>query len=157
MLMFKHFLENELLPGRKVSLSTVGRFLYALGYKFTPFKKGMYIDGHERDDVKEYRIKFLSELFQYEKFMEKYSGDDMETVESPVLCLGEKRHVHVVHDVSLFFANDGVSSMRVHPKHPPLRKKGKGKCIMLSEFLCECHGRLFSSAELELSVSKHDL
>jgi hypothetical protein len=72
----------------------------------------------------------------------------METVECPVLCLGEKRHVLVVHNESIFYANDGVSSMWVHPKHPPLRKKRKGKCIMLSEFLCECHGRLFFSAEL---------
>jgi hypothetical protein len=61
--MLKHFLENELLPGRKVSLSTVGRFLNVLGYKFTPLKNRMYIDGHERNDVKEYCIRFLSELF----------------------------------------------------------------------------------------------
>jgi hypothetical protein len=67
-------LENELFPGRKVSLSTVGRFLNALGYKFTPLKMGMYIDGHKRDDVKEYRIKFLSELIQYEKFIKNIAG-----------------------------------------------------------------------------------
>ena len=94
----------------------------------------MYIDGHEREDVKKYRV---------EKFMEKYGGDDMNIVEPPELSQGEKRHVLVVHDESLFYSNDGVSSMWVHPKHPPLRKKGKGRCIMLSEFLCECHGRLF--------------
>jgi hypothetical protein len=52
-----------------------------------------------------------------------------------------------VHDESLFYANDGVASAWIHPKHPPLRKKGKGKCIMLSEFLCECHGRLSWTTE----------
>ena len=38
-LMFKNFLENQLLPGRKVSTSTVGRFLNGLGYAFTRLKK----------------------------------------------------------------------------------------------------------------------
>ena len=38
-LMFKNFLQNELLPGRKVSTSTVGRFLNGLGYAFTRLKK----------------------------------------------------------------------------------------------------------------------
>ena len=65
----------------------------------------------------------------------------MDIIEPPILLPGQRRHVLVVHDESLFYANDGVPSAWVHPKHPPLCKKGKGTCIMLSEFLCECHGR----------------
>ena len=111
----------------------------------------MYIDGHERKDVIKYRVDFLNFIFEYEKSMAKYSGDDMEDVELPILSPGEKQHVLVVHDESLFYSNDGVSSMWVHPKHPPLRKKGKGRCIMLSEFLC--HGRLFSTSELDIKYA----
>ena len=140
---FKSFIEQELFPGRHVSESTVRIYLNDLGYKFQRHKNGMYVDGHEREDVRIYRDEFLKRMFTYEQFMEKYSGDDMNTVEFPTLLEGQKRHVLVVHDESLFYSNDDNSSLWVHPKHPPLRKKGKGKCIMLSEFLCECHGRLF--------------
>ena len=140
---FKSFIEQELFPGRQVSESTVRIYLNDLGYKFQRHKNGMYVDGHEREDVRIYRDEFLKRMFTYEQFMEKYSGDDMNTVEFPTLLEGQKRHVLVVHDESLFYSNDDNSSLWVHPKHPPLRKKGKGKCIMLSEFLCECHGRLF--------------
>ena len=146
---FKTFLEKELFPGRNVSESTVRRCFHDLGYSFTRIKKGMYIDGHERDDVIQYRGEFLKNIFYYETFMEKYSGDFMDIVEQPTFPPGGKRHVLVVHDESLFYANDGQSSMWVHPKHPPLRKKGKGKCIMISEFLCECHGRMSLSHELD--------
>ena len=139
---FKDFIEQELFPGRIVSESTVRKSLANLGYSYKLLKKGIYIDGHERDDVKEYRVEFLKNMFYYENFMEKYSGEFMDIVESPVLVEYQKRHVLVVHDESLFYANDGISSAWVHPKHPPLRKKGMGKCIMVSEFLCECHGRL---------------
>ena len=88
-LMFKNFLENELLPGREVSTSTVGRFLNGLGYAFTRLKKGMYIDGHERKDVIKYRVDFLNFIFEYEKSMAKYSGDDMEDVELTILPPGK--------------------------------------------------------------------
>ena len=145
---FKNFIETELFPGRTVSENTVRRCLVSLGYSYKQLKKGVYLDGHERPDVQQNRNGFLDKIFIYESYMEKYSGDSMEIVESPNLPEGQKRHVLVVHDESLFYSNDGVSSAWVHPKHPPLRKKGKGKCIMISEFLCECHGRLSWTTEL---------
>ena len=37
--MFKNFIESELLPGRTVSTSNVGKFLRTLGYKYTILKK----------------------------------------------------------------------------------------------------------------------
>ncbi|KAH9149034.1 hypothetical protein AeNC1_019377, partial [Aphanomyces euteiches] len=105
-----------------------------LGYKYMNAKKGVYVDGHERDDVKAYRIVFLERIFNLEQLMTNET--------KPELKNGEKEHVLIVHDESLFYSNDGDSPMWIHPKHPPLRKKGKGRCIMISEFLCECHGRM---------------
>jgi len=138
----QHFLEGDLFPTRKISRRSCQRFLNMLGYNYTKSKKGVYIDGYEREDVKAYRAVFVYRIFELEKLMTKYDGEDMTEETKPELENGEKEHVLVVHDESLFYSNDGDSPMWIHPKHPPLRKKGKGRCIMISEFLCECHGRM---------------
>ncbi len=138
----KTFIENDLFPGRTISIRSCHRYLEMFGYSFVQLKKGMYVDGHEREDVRAFRQGFLHRMFGYEKFMATYEGPEMATAIEPVLADGDKKHVLVVHDESLFYSNDGVSSMWVHPKHPPLRKKDRGRCIMVSEFLCECHGRM---------------
>ena len=138
----KCFIENDLFPGRSISRRSCQRYLNMLGYRYTTAKKGVYVDGHEREDVKEYRAVFLDRIFQLEQLMATFDGPDMTEATIPHLNDGQKQHVLVVHDESLFYSNDGDSPMWLHPKHPPLRKKGKGRCIMLSEFLCECHGRM---------------
>jgi hypothetical protein len=110
-------------------------------------QQGVYFDGHERDDVRAYRKSFLEKIFSYAVLMDKYGGDDMTVTELPELAPGQQKHVLIVHDESLFYSNEDQGSMWCHPKHPPSRKKGKGKCIMVSEFLCECHGRLWMTLE----------
>ncbi len=132
--MFKRFVEEDLLPGRKISDRSCRRYLNELGYSYKNIKKGVYVDGHERADVVEYRAEFLNKIFQYEKFMEYYSGDDMATVHEPELN-GEKKHVLVVHDECIFYSNDGETSKWMHPKHPILRKKGKGNTILKNQTL----------------------
>lgn len=138
----QRFLQDDLFPTRTISRSSCKRFLNMLGYSYTRSRKGVYIDGHERDDVKAYRKQFLQRMCDVEKLMTTYDGSDMTEETKPDLKNCAKEHVLVVHDESLFYSNDGDSPMWIHPKHPPLRKKGKGRCIMISEFLCECHGRM---------------
>ena len=52
---------NVLEPGypRRVSVTTALRWLHNLGFQVIKKKKGTYVDGHEREDVIEYRQKFL--------------------------------------------------------------------------------------------------
>lgn len=50
------------LAGQKISEATARRWLVKLGYALKEAKKGMYVDGHEREDVVEYRQKFLEEF-----------------------------------------------------------------------------------------------
>lgn len=54
----------SLAPGypRQVSLETARKWLHHLGFEVLDHKKGTYCDGHERDDVVEYRGKFLRKL-----------------------------------------------------------------------------------------------
>lgn len=33
-----------------------------MGFEFKQYQKGIYIDGHERDDVVEYRKEFLAKM-----------------------------------------------------------------------------------------------
>jgi len=48
-------------PGfsRKIGLEIARTWLHELGFNKIEAKKGTYVDGHERDDIVEYRGKFL--------------------------------------------------------------------------------------------------
>ena len=45
-----------------MSVWTVRTWMDSLGYKYGVWKKGVYVDGHERSDVVEYREKFLERM-----------------------------------------------------------------------------------------------
>lgn len=47
------------LAGQKISENCAGHWLIKLGYEMKEVKKGMYVDGHERPDVVNYRTTFL--------------------------------------------------------------------------------------------------
>jgi len=81
----------------------------------------------------EYREKFLEEIFQYEKYMAKYEGESMECVPL-ALELNEKEIVLVTHDECIFYSNDGKRGVWAKSGELPLRKKGNGRSIMVSEF-----------------------
>ena len=107
-------------------------------YYYQQQKQGIYYDGHEREDVVEYRRIFLSEIAKFEKYMKRIA---------PILNLGEKEHILVVHDECIFYSNDGKHGTWAKSGELPLCKKGNGKSIMGSEFLTEACGRLKLTAE----------
>ena len=80
-------------------------------------------------------------MFGHEKYMSKYDGEFMDRI-----CLnlpeGEKERILVVHDESIFYSNDGKRGVWTKDGKMPLRKKGNGRSIMISEFLTEINGRL---------------
>lgn len=70
---FCHYVNSVLLPSsslpagfpRKIGLSTARRFLMELGFsRLDSSKRGLYIDGHEREDVVYERI-FLKSLHAF--------------------------------------------------------------------------------------------
>ena len=89
-----------------ISSRTAQRWLNILGLRFGKFMKGLYNDGHERDDVVRYRSAFLQRMSTYEKCMIQYVGDYMEISISPELADGEKTLILVIHDESCFGSND---------------------------------------------------
>jgi hypothetical protein len=120
---------------------TATRWLNILGYSFQQHRQGIYYDGHERDDVIQYRKKFLEEMFEHEKYMSKYEGEAMNRI-YPNLPEGKKERILVTHDECIFYSNDGKRGVWAKNGELPLRKKGNGRSIMVSEFLTEVDGRL---------------
>ena len=64
---FASWVNNELLPNshlplgfpRSITPCTACKWLHDLGFSPTSYRKGVYIDGHEREDVIQYRKLYL--------------------------------------------------------------------------------------------------
>jgi hypothetical protein len=111
---FHRALTKDILPTLgftvKAGLSerTARRWLLTLGWRRTRVKKGVYMDGHERPDVVEYRDNvFLPLMASFERRMAQWKpeGPGLVRVE-PDLRPGEKRIIAVFQDESCFHANE---------------------------------------------------
>ncbi|CAG8616986.1 16706_t:CDS:2, partial [Cetraspora pellucida] len=147
-LSLKKELETNIFPkllGVPITISetTTRKFMHLWGFHKKTIGQQIYFDGHEREDVKEYRKEWASRMMNYRKKMEQYNGDEMEIVIPPErLEIWDTRHVLVTHDEAYFYANDDNSSFWVEDKESIIKKKGQGSTIMVSDFLCPCHGPL---------------
>ena len=125
-----------------ISEKTGQRWMKKLGLRYGRYRPGLYNDGHERPDVVRYREKFLKRFEDYEKLMIAYSGEFMEHAVMPSLAPGQRPLVLVTHDESCFSSHDGHDFVWLDDNNHPIRPKGDGRSIMVSAFLCECHGLL---------------
>ncbi|GES96660.1 hypothetical protein RCL_jg14675.t1 [Rhizophagus clarus] len=118
---FKKFIESELFPNiritkeKSIALITATRWLNVLSYSFQQYRHEIYYDGHERDDILQYRKEFLEKMFE---------------------------HKNTFHDECIFYSNDGKHGLWTKDGEMPLRKKGNGRSIMISKFLTEVDRRL---------------
>ncbi|KAF8208560.1 hypothetical protein K438DRAFT_1754445 [Mycena galopus ATCC 62051] len=105
------FPELDIKPKNPLSIRTARRWLIKLGWTHTLIKKGVYMDGHEREDVVHYRnheflpamLKFEERMVHYEYYEDK--GPELVRVE-PKLKPGEKELIPLFHDECCFHAND---------------------------------------------------
>ena len=85
--------------------------------------------------------------------MATYEGEDMHRV-SPQLKENEHEHILIVHDKSIFYSNDRKRGVWAQDGQLPLRKKGNGKSIMISEFLTEAREPFcLTSDEISLNLT----
>jgi hypothetical protein len=112
---FHRVLNERILPslgyqlrGTGLSLRTARRWLYKLGWRHTELKKGVYMDGHERPDVVEYRNNvFLPLMASLERRMVQWVSEGSELVRiDPDLAPGEKRVIALFQDESSFHVNE---------------------------------------------------
>jgi hypothetical protein len=130
-------------PRRKravISSRTARRWLNQLGFSWRDIRKGVFFDGHERDDVVEYRRKFLEDVYDMLPYMVEFNADGtMQPKEYPQDCCvggpGRRPVIFITHDESIFSANDGRHQAWIPENGTFLRPKGKGKGIMVSDFL----------------------
>ena len=144
----KAHLENIIFPMLKmpmqtVDLKTISRWMKKEGWRFKRYRKGVYVDGHERADVVAYRDLFLGIMLELRKHMIQYHDETQEPLQNPCIEDGSLiQYVLVTHDECVFHSNDGNSSGWILNDEQPLRKKGLGKGLMVSDFLTDTIGRL---------------
>jgi hypothetical protein len=123
-----------------IQARTARRWLKAMGFDYRSPKKGVYLDGHERADVVAYREEeFLPEMARLQPAFAQWI--DGHIVHGPSPAADGRWIVVVVHDESTFHVNDGRRHVWLQKGHNPLRPKGTGKGIMVSDFLTP-QGRL---------------
>jgi hypothetical protein len=135
----------------KLSPRQATRWLNKLGFEYQQHKQSHNVDGHERTDVVAYREQFLQRMESYEKRIVKFIGDDCETALRPELAENERPLVLVVQDESCFASHEGRKHLWMRKDGTVLRPKGSGRSLMVSEFLCECHGRMKLNVEQQAS------
>ena len=156
---FCEYANNHLLPSshlppffpRSVSLKTATRWLHHLGFKPRSHKKGVYIDGHERQDVVNHRGRYLKKM---EDLREAHQPLPQCSDEEPRVRVeadeDKKKLVLLYHDESIYNTNEGQSWMWGEDDHPALLPKTKGSGIMVADFVEE------HSGYLALTDAEHD-
>ena len=66
----------------------------------------------------------------------------METIIPAEISEGEKQIVLLTHDESCFKAHDGKQRVWMKGEKNALYPKHSGRSIMVSQFLCQCHGAM---------------
>ena len=101
-------------------------------------KNDMYIDGHEQEDVINYRKKFVQRWKEYEKQFVIYDNKGWVVSQPHGFAVpGVQFHlILVTHDELTFYENDCRKTKWVHEKEKAAtEKKGEGQSIMVSDFL----------------------
>jgi hypothetical protein len=130
---------------KKISLRTAQRWLHRMGWRYGK-KNGMYIDGHEREDVVKYREEFIEWWKGYEKRMVTYDNDGnvASVLEGFPVAPGQPfKLILVMHDESTYYEYDRRKSKWGHKADKPVpERKGEGQSLMISDFLTLEWGRL---------------
>ena len=153
---FQEYLNSTLLPGldappdfpRTVSEATARRFLHSMGFKrIETGKKGVYVDGHEREDVRKYRAEYVKRIRSLEaSHLPVPLPDDANPREEQPGYSSQlhaaKKIVLIYHDETTFQTNDDEKWAWGEKGQIFLRKKGRGAGIMISDFIEEYDGYL---------------
>lgn len=123
----------------KISVRTGVRWLHSLGFEKVSSKKGIYIDGHERQDVVDYRKLYLR---KHEILASTHAPPPPCSDEPPAEPSTQKKLVLIFHDESTFHSNDDQGWMWGEKDKIIIKPKGQGRGIMVSDFIEEHYGFL---------------
>ena len=141
-----------------ISVRTSHRWLAKLGWQYGKQQNGMYIDGHERKDVVEYRQKFVDRFQQYEQCFHIWDNDGNKLqptgfdVPKDHQSSGRFCLILVMHNKSIFYQNDQCKYLWDNAgKNAAPCPKGEGQSLMVSDFLTADWGRLCDKDRCTLS------
>ena len=163
------WVNEDLLPNsflehgfpRNISVETARKWLHHLGFEVLSAGKGMYFDGHEREDVVKEHCTFLRRLVQI-GFLHP---DQVPTPEAAIafpsdvpLASTETREksVFFFHDESTFNSNEDQPTQWGEKGRHVLRPNSKGSGIMVSDFVDERQGYLALTEEEYECASQND-
>ena len=92
-----------------ILVQTAQRWLKQLNWQYGKKPNGMYVDGHEREDVVQYQKEFIAIWKDYEKQMVTYDKDgniDFTPTGFPIAQGHCFQLILVTHDESTFYTND---------------------------------------------------
>ena len=150
---FQWYLNTQLLVfnhptvPKKVSESTAGHWLHFLGFHPSETMKGVYFDRHECRDVVEYWRIFLRKLEVLEGTHAPPPTCGDEQAANGSTGTTQKHLVLIFHDESIFHSNEDRGRAWAEEGKQPIRPKGQGKGIMVSDFIIEYAGYLRLSDE----------
>ena len=121
--------------------------MHEMGFVVQTAKKGSYVDGHERDDVVEYRKKFLRRMVALGFLNQSNAPTEEAKAALPTDLVSPSpeiidKTVIFYHDESTFQSNDDQSTFWGEKGTAIMRPKGKGAGIMVSDFIDEKNGYL---------------
>jgi len=132
----------DIAPSKRICLSTATNWLDHLGYSRSTYKKGVYIDGHKRQDNIDYRQNlFLPCIEEHEAYAVRY--DDKTSAALPLALLDGSHRRHLIfHDECYFHANDRETNVWIREGEQALRQKGRGRGVHVSGFIYKADGFL---------------
>ena len=146
--MFSEWVNKEY--NQSISTETARRWLHSFGFSQVHHQKGVYFDGHERQDVIQHRREFVSTLFELDKIT--ITADNLH----PVCPANVRPLIRVVHDESTFYANCDQSYYWGDSQTSVLKQKSLGNSIMVSDFIDECDGYLeFNGNKARVMIEVH--
>lgn len=116
------------------------QWLNQLGYTYRDIKKDVFVDGHERANVVEDSRVFLKTMLDLDPYLVEFDfKGNMKNKVYPNDCqvgvADRRRGIVITHDEYTFSANDGKSHGWKCKGDIILCPKGKGRRIMVSDFL----------------------
>jgi hypothetical protein len=128
------------------SLATAQRWMRVMNYRWTKTPNGQFVDGHERDDVVEYRqLIFLLAWEAFEPSMRSWTKNIEDARPVNVTGLLGPRIIVWHHDESTFYANDRRKIRWVHKDEKAVPyAKGEGASLMVADFVSTDYGWLRS-------------
>ncbi|KAJ6612484.1 hypothetical protein B0H10DRAFT_2223097 [Mycena sp. CBHHK59/15] len=139
---------------RIITVRTAQRWMKKMGYRWRKEPKGMYSDGHEREDVVNYRQNvFLPRWREFEARTRWYGGNqtdeqvDFDARMRVFLSLVPDGRVVVIwrHDESTFYCHDRRDLRWVHDSEKAaIKPKGEGASQMVGDFVSDVYGWLKS-------------